>query len=108
MLETRKAFDEARKIVAVPGVDGVFVGPSDLAVSLGLQPGDVLNTEVRRRCDELADLCSEFGVVAGIGSHTIEQAQTWLAAGFQILSIGRDLTLLTDGMGERLARLRSA
>jgi 4-hydroxy-2-oxoheptanedioate aldolase len=108
MLETREAFEHARSIDAVPGIDGVFVGPSDLALSLGLQPGDVLHTEVRRRCTELAELCSEFGVVAAIGSHTLDQARTWLAAGFQMLSIGRDLTMMTDRMGERLAQLRGA
>ena len=106
MLETGAAFDRAESIASVEGVDGVFVGPADLAVSLALEPHDVLDAEVVGRCKDLVRICVRHGLIAGIGCHTVAQAQAWLTSGFRMISIGRDLTMLLDGLGGRLAAIR--
>jgi len=106
MLETAAAFDSAEAIASVEGVEGVFVGPADLAVSLGREPHDVLHPEVVSRCKDLVRVCIRHGLIAGIGCHTVAQAQAWLTSGFRMISIGRDLTMLLDGLVGRLAAIR--
>ncbi len=108
MLETAEAFESARSIVSVPGIDGVFVGPSDLAMSLGLGPADVRDEEVWRRCRDLISLCRKQRIHAGIAAHSVDQANDWLAAGFRMVSIGRDLSVLLERMRERLDTVRGA
>jgi 4-hydroxy-2-oxoheptanedioate aldolase len=106
MLETVEAFENARSIVSVPGIDGVFVGPSDLAMSLGLGPTDVRHEDVSRRCNDLVALCREYRIRAGIAAHSSDQARDWLATGFRMVSIGRDLPVLLERMRERLDAVR--
>lgn len=107
MIETADALTAAADIVSTPGLDGVFVGTSDLAVSLGLGPTEHLHPRVREHATELARLCRENGVVAAIAAPTIEHAQTWLDAGFQMFSLGRDLNAMAERVSERLSALRA-
>jgi 4-hydroxy-2-oxoheptanedioate aldolase len=106
MVETTDAIARTIEIVTTPGVDGVLVGTSDMAVSLGLPPGDPLHPRIREPAIELARQCREHDVVAAIGAHTPEHAAAWLEAGFQMLSLGRDLAAMTERMAERLAAFR--
>jgi 4-hydroxy-2-oxoheptanedioate aldolase len=106
MLETAEAFEQAEQILATPGVDGVWVGTSDLAVSLGLKPSDHLHPEVRERVVRLGGLCRDARMPAAIGAQNPEEATAWLEAGYNMLSLGRDLALLADRVAERLTAYR--
>ena len=106
MLETARAVDRAAEILAVPGVAGVFVGPSDLAVSMGLSPREVTHAEVLRRCTAMVETCERLGLIAGIGSHSVGHAQQWVDLGFGMISLGRDLSFLRDLAADRLGQLR--
>jgi 4-hydroxy-2-oxoheptanedioate aldolase len=106
MLETPAGFDNAAEILSVPGVTGVFVGPSDLAIALGMSPRDVAADEVLRRCDDLLKLALEHGSRVGIGGHSIEQAMAWAHRGFDLISIGRDVSVMTDAFRSRLDAIR--
>lgn len=106
MIETREAAEAAHEIAEIDGVDGIFVGAADLTVSLGLQLGGAPDPTVRQHAARVARICRERGLIAAIGARTPEQASGWLDAGFTMLSIGRDLTILTEGLAERLAGLR--
>ncbi len=69
MIETVTALEHLDDILAVPGVDAIYVGPADLSISLGLTPG---NNDGEAAFDEaLATIvagCRRHGVVAGIHS----------------------------------------
>jgi 4-hydroxy-2-oxoheptanedioate aldolase len=106
MVETADAFVQAEAIVSTPGIDGVFVGTADLAVSLGLAPRDTLHPSIREHATRLAQLCREAGAVAAIGAQTAEQASVWLAGGFQMLSLGRDLTGMVEYFSQLLDTFR--
>lgn len=107
MIETADAFEQAADIIATPGVDGVFVGTSDLAVSLGLGPQEHLHPRVREYATEVARLCRQNGVVAAISAPTPEIASAWHVAGFQMFSLGRDLTAMAERVTERLNAFRA-
>ena len=101
MIETREALDALDSILDVPGIDGVFVGPSDL--SIALTKGAVVDAghpEVDKALDHIAARCKAKGKVAGAFCMTGKRAKEVAAKGFRLCSIS------TDGMMMRLgARL---
>ena len=67
MIETRAGLERAAEIAATPGLDGIYVGPSDLALSLGLQP--TIRLEHPPVLEALAVIhaaCADAGIVAGV------------------------------------------
>ena len=67
MIETRAGLEHAAEIAATPGLDGIYIGPSDLALSLGLQP--TLRLEHPPVLEALALVhaaCADAGIVAGV------------------------------------------
>jgi 4-hydroxy-2-oxoheptanedioate aldolase len=67
MIETREGLERAREIAAVPGLDGIYVGPSDLALSLGLQPTLRLeHPPVLEALETVREACAAAGIVAGV------------------------------------------
>ncbi len=67
MIETRAGLERAAEIAAVPGLDGIYIGPSDLALSLGLQP--TIRLEHPAVLEALAVVhaaCADAGIVAGV------------------------------------------
>jgi 4-hydroxy-2-oxoheptanedioate aldolase len=98
MIETRAALDALDDILAVPGIDGVFVGPSDL--SIALTNGAMVNQghpEVDKAMDHIvkrARAAKKFAsAFCGDGKRAAEVA----AKGFQLMSIGTDQVLLRAG-----------
>ena len=95
MIETEVGLANARDIAAVPGVDGIFVGPADLGLTMGHAPGStVLPAEVDRALERVASACAENGIVAGLAGG-IEYAER----GFRVLTVANDRALLSAGRG---------
>ncbi|MEN8195075.1 MAG: aldolase/citrate lyase family protein [Pseudomonadota bacterium] len=93
-VESRAAVDAAADIAAVDGVDGVFIGPSDLAADLG-HLGNPGHPEVQAAIAEVLKACQSAGTAAGILSGIEDQAKGYLDAGFSFVAVGSDLGLLT-------------
>jgi 4-hydroxy-2-oxoheptanedioate aldolase len=72
-VETRRAVDNVREILAVPGIDLVYLGPTDLSVSLG-HPSEPNHPEVREAFDEVLRRCREAGMPCGAHSGPSEVA----------------------------------
>ena len=65
MIETAQAVDNIDAIVAVPGVDAVYIGPSDLSLTLGIEPRmDQTAPSFRDALATVAAACARAGVVA--------------------------------------------
>jgi len=101
-IETRAALANLEAIAAVDGVDGLFIGPSDLAADFG-QLGNSAHPEVRRAIDDaIARICAT-GKVAGILAPIEADARHWLALGATFVAVGSDLGVLAR-QTEALAR----
>jgi 4-hydroxy-2-oxoheptanedioate aldolase len=95
MIETAAALDVADDIVSVPGVDAVYVGPNDLAVSNGMAPdSNVSLPEHAGLVLRIRDACRRHGVVAGIHCGGVEAALRWRAEGFRMLNVNSDAVFL--------------
>ncbi len=106
MIETAGGLAAVDDIVALPGVEAVYVGPADLAVSLGLPPRGADDEPVFvEALDKVVRACENAGVVAGI--HTTRTlAPRRIEERFRMITVDADLLILRDGASATLAGLR--
>ena len=98
MIETREALENLKEIVAVPGLDAVYVGPSDLSFALGLTPGfDQEEKLFLEAIDRIVRAANAQGVVAGIHNGSAAYARRMIQLGFRLVSISTDVDLLGAG-----------
>jgi len=102
-VETREALAELDRIAAVYGVDGVFVGPSDLSASLG-QIGNPAHADVQRAIEDAGRRIRAAGKGAGILTGNEDEARRYIGWGYNFVAVGVDVVLLAraaDGLAQR-------
>lgn len=108
MVETREALAIIDDILAVPGIDGVFIGPADL--SIGLSGGSKLDpagAEVEKALDHVVARVKAAGKVAGIYAASGARAAEHVAKGFHFVTVASDGALLRAGAQMALSAARS-
>ena len=109
MIETAEAMKNLDDILSVPGVDGVYVGPSDLSLALGLKPRldqtDALVVEAQQK---IAEACKRHGVVAGIHNSTAAYALKMIAQGYQFVTLASDSRHMAMKAAEEVAVVRKS
>jgi 4-hydroxy-2-oxoheptanedioate aldolase len=90
-IETVQAVENLDEILSVPGIDGVYVGPSDLSMGLGLQPraGQSDERAVAAR-EEILAACRRHGVPAGIHQQDSAGTLHQIARGYRFVTIASD------------------
>jgi 4-hydroxy-2-oxoheptanedioate aldolase len=98
MIETRAAMAALDDILAVPGIDGVFVGPSDLSIALtNGATVNQLHPEVDKALDHIVARARAAGKFASAFCGDGKRAAEVAAKGFQLMSVGTDQLLLRAG-----------
>jgi 4-hydroxy-2-oxoheptanedioate aldolase len=105
-IETLAALEQLPQIAAVPGVDGIFIGPSDLAASMGLL-GDIANPAVQDKLRHGAEQCMELGKPCGIVGPHPEMVGTFLEYGYTWVAVASDMGMMMGRAQEWLGRLKS-
>ena len=100
-IESAKAVDNVEDIVAIDGVDQIFVGPSDLAASMGLL-GQQTHPEVLEAVNHTFEVVRASGKKVGVNAFSLEQAQKYLDSGASFALVGADVQLLS-GAARQLA-----
>jgi 4-hydroxy-2-oxoheptanedioate aldolase len=103
-IESAAALADVSAIAAVDGIDLLFLGPGDLAVSLGVPFGDERVTEAAL---EVLGAARAAGRASGTWAPNAAGARRWFELGFQLVIVGSDLALLADGVGRLLSDLSS-
>lgn len=107
MVETREALEKVDEIAATPGLDGIYIGPSDLALSLGLPPTlEVREDEHAEAVRRIREACHAGGIAAGIHSPDGGWARKHAEEGFDMVTIATDAALLRDAARRELAAAR--
>lgn len=101
-IETVQGVEQAAEIAAVDGIDGVFVGPSDLAASLGLL-GEQAHPDVIAAVRHVFAAVHATGKPVGVNAFDPRVARDYLAAGARFVVVGADVSLLARG-SEQFAR----
>ncbi len=108
MIETAEALAAIEDILAVPGIDAVYVGPSDLGLSRGRSPkGDDDDPAHLADVERILAACKRHGVAAGIHCGSLAFARRWLDAGFVMVTLGADSGFLARAATADLSALRS-
>lgn len=102
-IETVEGVEAAGEIAGVDGVDGVFVGPSDLAASMGLL-GQQTHTDVTAAVQRTFDAVRKAGKPVGVNAFDPAVARSYLDAGASFVLVGADVALLARGSEELAAR----
>lgn len=104
MIETREGLDAVEDILAVPGIDGVFVGPSDLSIALsGGDRVDPSSTLVDLALARIVDATRSAGKIAGIFGGAPERVKIVREIGFTFVSIGHDTAYVKAGIDAMIA-----
>lgn len=100
--ETAEAMSDIETIAAMDGVDGIFIGPFDLSISMGM-PGDFENPQFRAALARILSACRAAGkpclIFAGDGAG----AAVRFAQGYDAVAMGLDATLLITGVKAQIA-----
>lgn len=105
-VETLRGLENLEAIAATEGVDGVFIGPADLAASLG-HLGDPGHPEVRTAIHQAITLLRALGKPAGIVTVDEDEARGYLDAGCGFVGVGIDTLLLMRAMHGLAQRFRT-
>jgi 4-hydroxy-2-oxoheptanedioate aldolase len=92
-VETRQALGELEAIAEIEGVDGVFIGPSDLAASLG-HLGNPQHPEVQAAIKDAVTRLKKVGKPAGMLTGNEEEAKRYIDWGYLFVAVGADVGLL--------------
>jgi 4-hydroxy-2-oxoheptanedioate aldolase len=95
-IETKSALEELDNILSVPGIDGVFVGPADLAASLGY-PGEPSHPYVRKICVDIVKRVRAAGLPAGFLALDEKFLDEIVAAGSVFTAVDVDVVVLRRG-----------
>jgi 4-hydroxy-2-oxoheptanedioate aldolase len=107
MIETKQAVDNLDAILDVPGIDAIYVGPSDLCFSLGMEPrGDREEPEILRIYDRMISACARRKIYAGIHCQTPAYAAKAIGMGFRFTTIMNDSGLLFTAARAAVQALR--
>ncbi|MCY4007465.1 MAG: aldolase/citrate lyase family protein [Rhodobacteraceae bacterium] len=111
MVETAEAYEKRDEIVSTPGLDGIYIGPSDLA--LGLHDGrmgvgfDRREKEILDPIKRILESAKRHHVIAGIHCGSAEYAADAIGWGFDLVTLSSDARLLVEAATARLAKIRS-
>lgn len=92
-VETRQSLDAIEAIAKVEGVDGVFIGPSDLAASLG-HLGNPQHADVQAAMKDAVERLTKVGKPAGILTGSEDEARRYIDWGYLFVAVGSDVGLL--------------
>jgi 4-hydroxy-2-oxoheptanedioate aldolase len=108
MIETIEAVANIDEILLVPGIDGIYVGPADLSLTLGLPPlMDHTDQKFQDALTTIVEACQRHGVVAGIQA-SAALTETRAKQGFQMITVGYDQAPVVAALRADLAISRAA
>ena len=107
MIETKTALDNLEAIVSVPGVDAIYIGPSDLSLSLGMAPlQDRQEPEFLAVLDRIRTTAQKHGVKVCIHTMTGAYSKQMFDRGFNLATIMNDSGLMLTAARAQVAIAR--
>jgi len=105
-IEDKRGVAEVDKILSVEGIDGAYIGPYDLSMSMGL-PGKLDHPEVQKSMERVRKAALDAGKTAGIhllhARQALGELERHLELGYRFIALGSDLVILSERSREYLA-----
>ena len=106
-IEHIDAVNAVEEILSVDGVDGCFVGPTDLALSMGLTRQDVdTSAEVAAGVQKTLDVCRRLGKIACCNTYSVAEAREKAGQGYGCITMKSDVDLFVESASRLLKELR--
>ena len=107
MIESAEGIENAREILAVDGVDGCFVGPADLNISLGHSPDTpAIDSQTSDAIESILAIARGAGKIAGIHAFSLDEAKARAAQGFTFMTVMADTRMIRAGATQVVSALR--
>jgi len=98
-IETRRAVENVNAILAVPGLDGIYIGPGDLSLSYGAPPSMApTDPVVSKAIDDVRERTRAAGLIAAVHTDGAATARRRFSEGFQFCSLPTDVRLLIEAV----------
>lgn len=109
MIETEEGLAKVDEIAATEGVDCLFIGPADLSLALGMEPGKGWGQPAfEAAVDLIAAACKRHGIALGVYTHSPELAAEYLRRGFHMVDVMGDSRFLAAGAQGALQIVKQA
>ena len=107
MIETAQAVDNLDAILSVEGLDAIYVGPSDLSLTLGCRPViDDVDPPAAQAIAHIAERAKAHGVFCGIHNGVPAQALARQALGYRFVTVSSDARMIASGSQQLLGEMR--
>ena len=108
MIETKESLEKLEEILDTPNLDGIYIGPADLSLALGEEPGfdKPENTKAYKEILRILDAAKKRNLLAGLHNGTPEYAQKMIDKGFNLVTVGSDSRYIAAGAKSDLEKLK--
>ena len=108
MIETKEALEKLDEILDTPHLDGVYIGPADLSLAVGEEPGfdKPEDTKAYKEILRILEFAKKRNLLAGLHNGTPEYAQKMIDKGFNLVTVGSDNRYIAAGSKSDLEKLK--
>ena len=108
MIETKEALDNLNEIMSTPGLDGIYIGPADLSLAIGEEPGfdKKKGTKAYDQIVRILEHAKKNNIYAGIHNGTAEYASQMIKLGFNFVTVGSDQRFMSAGAKSSIENLK--
>ena len=108
MIETKEALEKLDEILETPNLDGIYIGPADLSLSVGEEPGfdKPENTKAYSEILRILESAKKRKLLTGIHNGTPEYAKKMIDKGFDLVTVGSDSRYIAAGAKSDLQKLK--
>jgi 4-hydroxy-2-oxoheptanedioate aldolase len=106
MIETAEGIEKMEEIISTPGVDAVYIGPTDLALALGLPP--VMDNDDPKHVatvNKILETCRKHKVIAAMHTMSAKYTQRYIDQGFQMVMLTADRLAITNYVKAEVGKL---
>ena len=108
MIETQQALRNVADITSTPGLTGIYIGPSDLSLSMGYEPKlDHDEPDVVNAIKRILEAAKQAGVKAGIHCLSPAYAKRMIGLGFDLVTLGSDVRIFSAAISSAINEMRS-
>ena len=108
MIETKEALEKLDEILDTPNLDGIYIGPADLSLAVGEEPGfdKSEKTKAYNEILKILEGAKKRNLLAGLHNGTPEYAQKMIDKGFDLVTVGSDSRYIAAGAKSDLEKLK--
>ena len=110
MIETKEALEKLDQILDTPNLDGIYIGPADLSLAVGEEPGfdRPENTTAYKEILRILEASKKRNLLAGIHNGTPEYAQKMISKGFNLVTVGSDQRFMSGGAKSAVEKIKGS